>query len=168
MGGGTPEVQVEPLTQLANPASFRPDGDRDTRSSCSLLVLICGTAVSFRKTYQRGQAVLQSLHGQRHAPPDHVSVEVHVQVEVEVFGDTPVEGGEGARVHAVLAVHAVQPVFSAAAREMSSAPANSRKRLSALPPLAFQRKSAAQHFLVKRGTVPPFLSCLLVKTPARV
>lgn len=96
-------------------------------------------------THQRGEAVLQGLHGQRHAAPDHVSVEVHEQVEVEVFGDTPVEGGEGARVR--------HPAASAGTRQVSSAPDHYRKRLSQHPPPACQRKSSAQRFILKCVTL---------------
>lgn len=48
--------------------------------------------------YQRREAVLERLHGQRHLPSDYVPVEVQVQVQVQVFGDAPGERGEGARV----------------------------------------------------------------------
>lgn len=75
---------------------------------------LCGARAA--DSYQRGEAVFQNLHGQLHLASDHVSVEVHVQRQVEVFGDTPVERGEGTRVSHLIA--------SADRRQVSATPAN--------------------------------------------
>ena len=50
------------------------------------------------ETYQRVQPVLQSLHGERDDPFDHMAGEIHVQREVQVPGEKVGNGGEGARV----------------------------------------------------------------------